>query len=252
MSRRLMGRLLCLVLLVAATFTFPVLGQQPFEWPEKPKNLQVLPQEWSGERLRPVMRGFSASLGVRCSHCHAGPSDAPLSEIDFASDENPKKEIARTMLRMLGGINDTLATLPPNREKVNMWCHTCHRGRPLPMTLIEELDLVYDKGGADSLVIHYSRLRDSFYGRGSYDFGENSLNQVGYGLLEKKDVQAALLVFELNVRHFPTSPNAFDSLAEACEAAGLKPRAIENYKKVLELDPGNRNAAERLQALKSR
>ena len=43
------------------------------------------------------MQTFAAGLGVQCSYCHVAN--------DFASDDNPKKEIARTMLRMLKQIN---------------------------------------------------------------------------------------------------------------------------------------------------
>lgn len=38
--------------------------QDQWSWPEKPKNLQVLPKDWPGSRLRPVMTGFTRALGV--------------------------------------------------------------------------------------------------------------------------------------------------------------------------------------------
>ncbi len=43
---------------------------QEWSWPEKPQNLQVLPKDWPGSRLRAPMTGFTRALGVRCSHCH--------------------------------------------------------------------------------------------------------------------------------------------------------------------------------------
>jgi len=63
-------------------------------------------------------------------------------------------------------------------------------------------------------------------------------------------VAGALRVFQLNVGFFPDSPNAYDSLAEAYEAAGLGDKAVENYEKVLELDPRNRHASAALEKLK--
>ena len=54
------------------------------------------------------MRGFSRALGVRCQYCHVGEEGQPLSEFDFASDDNPNKDRAREMLRMLGTVNDHL------------------------------------------------------------------------------------------------------------------------------------------------
>src|SRR3954447_13287412 len=103
---------------------------QSWNWPETPKNLQVL-KGFTGAKLSPVMRGFTRSLGVRCTYCHVGEEGKPLSAYDFVSDANPKKDRAREMLRTLGSINDQLKTFPASSEKrVNMWCHTCHMGKP--------------------------------------------------------------------------------------------------------------------------
>lgn len=228
-------------------------GQERWEWPEKPENLKVLPKDWTGQRLRPIMFGFTRSLGVRCAFCHVGEEGQPLSTYDFASDDNPKKDVARAMLRMLDDINEHLKKVQEEEEDehpVNMWCHTCHRGRPRPMTLAEELLVHYEEDGTDAAIAHYHTLRDKFYGRGSYDFGEGSLNALGYDLLGKDDTESAIVVFKLNVEYYPESPNVYDSLAEAYMTAGDKKLAIENYEKSLELNPKNRNAAQKLEELK--
>ena len=57
-------------LYLAGFSSLPVRAQDTWTWPEKPKNLQVLPKDWPGSRLRPVMVGFTRALGVRCSYCH--------------------------------------------------------------------------------------------------------------------------------------------------------------------------------------
>ena len=62
-------------------------------------------------------------------------------------------------------------------------------------------------------------------------------------------VAEALTIFKVNVALYPQSANAYDSLAEAYTANGEKPLAIANYKKSLELNPQNRNAAEELKKL---
>lgn len=155
------ARILVSCLLALATFATPTStsAQDEWNWPDKPTNLKVLPKDFTGKRLRPVMTGFTRSLGVRCSHCYVGKEGEPLSTYDFASDANPKKEVARGMLRMLGSINDQLDEIRPEvKDRVNM-CHTCHRGRPLPRTLVEELTLLYITAGADSTVRHYRELR---------------------------------------------------------------------------------------------
>jgi Tfp pilus assembly protein PilF len=53
------------------------------------------------------------------------------------------------------------------------------------------------------------------------------------------------------VQVFPTSSNAYDSLAEAYMKSGQKQLAIDNYKKSLELDPDNDNAKEKLKTLEA-
>lgn len=141
MSRFL--RAFCAIAPLAVFFALPSRAQDQW-WPEKPKNLQVLNKDWPGSRLSPVMRGFTRALGVRCSYCHTGEEGKSLNTYDFASDENPNKNRAREMLRMLGSVNDHLNKIEPSGDKrVNMWCHTCHRGCPRPMTLEEELGEQY-------------------------------------------------------------------------------------------------------------
>ncbi len=75
------------------------------------------------------------------------------------------------------------------------------------------------------------------------------LNSWGYELLQKKQYEAAIGAFEMNVELFPKSANAYDSLAEAFMKKGDPERAIENYQKVLTIDPQNRNAIEQLRVL---
>ena len=225
---------------------------QDWTWPEEPENLQVLPEDFGGQRLRAVMTGFSRALGVRCSHCHVGEEGDPLSTYDFPSDDNSRKEVARTMLRTLGVINDSLDTVERRGPgEVNMWCHTCHRGRPRPMTLDEELLEIYRVNGLDSLVAHYESLRTRFYGRGSYDFGERSLNSLGYELLGDDEIEAAISVFRLNAEKYPESSNVWDSLAEGYLANGQLDIAREHYRKSLVLDPENENARQKLQEMES-
>ena len=235
---------------LALLLAFPARAQDHWSWPEKPSNLQVLPKDWPGSRLQPVMTGFTRALGVRCSYCHKGEEGKPLSAYDFASDENPNKNRAREMLRMLGDINDHLKKIEPSGDKrVNMWCHTCHHGRSRPMTLEEELGEQYRTKGIKSALDHYAELKTKYYSRGAYDFGEDSLNGFGYALLEKNDTSAAIQILTLNAQEFPQSGNAWDSLAEAYAKAGDLQKAREDYEKSLALDPKNENARKMLKKI---
>ena len=81
------------------------------------------------------------------------------------------------------------------------------------------------------------------YGMPAADIVEASVNAVGYRHLEGNEIQAAILVFELNAETFPDSANAWDSLGEAVMTEGDHEMAIRYYRRSLELDPENRNAA---------
>jgi predicted alpha/beta superfamily hydrolase len=73
-------------------------------------------------------------------------------------------------------------------------------------------------------------------------FGEVFLNTY-------RDLDKALLYFQLNTRHYPSSANAWYRLAETYAARGDRAKAIESYRKSLELNPEHANAAAQLQKL---
>ena len=251
MSRTL-SKFVCAFVFLLLVLTVNAQAQQnEWRWPEKTQNIQVLNKDWPGTRLAPVMTGFTRALGVRCSYCHKGKEGESLSTYDFVSDENPNKDRAREMLRLLGDVNIHLKKLEPSGDKrVNMWCHTCHRGRPRPMTLEEELGEQYRAKGIDVALVHYGDLKKRFLEKGAYDFSERSLNVFGYEILEK-DPAGALKVFQLNTQNFPKSSNVWDSLADAYLKAGDQKLAKRYYEKALKLDPKNESARNALNKFKS-
>ncbi len=245
--------LLCLFTLLASASTPFAQAQDEWKWPEKPKNLKVLPKDFTGEKLRPIMMGFTRSLGVRCNYCHVGEEGKPLSTYDFVSDKNPNKDRARAMYKMLGSISDQLKDFNSSGEqKVNVWCHTCHQGRPRPTTLEEEMAGQYMKSGVTAAIARYHELREKYYGKGGYDFSERALNGIAYELIKSKDYEGAIAIFRLNAEQYPESPNVWDSLAEGYLAAGNPLLAEIYYKKSLEMDPQNKNAMEQLQKLEKK
>jgi tetratricopeptide (TPR) repeat protein len=223
-----------------------------WEWPERAKNLKVFPKNTSKEDLRDAMVGFTRALGVRCPFCHVGQEGQSLATFDFVSDQKVEKETARGMLKMVRSVNKDLGKmkLPPDKHRVQVQCITCHRGRPRPMTLAEELTSVYESAGIDSTVARYSLLRDRFYGAGSYDFSERSLNELGGSLKAKGKVDDAIRIFQLNVQQNPNSSFAYSSLADAYAAAGQRDLAIQNYEKAVQLEPRNREADQKLKELR--
>jgi Photosynthetic reaction centre cytochrome C subunit len=90
------------------------------EPPAPPTNLKVLKVATRAE-VEQIMRTFTAGLGVQCNYCHAQDT--------YASDDNPKKEVARRMLKMVQKINEDFPD-----SKMHVSCYTCHRGETEPKT----------------------------------------------------------------------------------------------------------------------
>ena len=245
-------RISLLLGLAVLCFSIPSWAQDHWSWPEKAKNLKVLPKDISKDNLRDAMHGFSRGLGVHCAHCHEGEEGKPLSTYDFASDKNPNKDRAREMMRMLGDIHEHLKKIQPSGDRaVRVTCYTCHHGRPRPLTLSAELTESFRKGGVDASLSTYDQLRENYYGRGVYDFdSEEALNVLGYTVLGTKDYEGAIRVFKMNAEKFPDSGNVWDSLAEAYMKSGDMKQAEEYYEKSLKLEPRNRNAAEMLKKIR--
>jgi len=64
---------------------------------------------------------------------------------------------------------------------------------------------------------------------------EADINQYGYQLLGGGKTDEAIEIFKKNVKDHPDSWNVYDSLAEAYEKKGDKERAVENYRKALNM-----------------
>lgn len=106
--------------------------------------------------------------------------------------------------------------------------------------------LLVKLGGVDAGLQRYTEMKQA----GGSTIDEGLLNGLGYTLLYNEDRNNdAIKVFQRNVKEYPQSSNVYDSLGEAYAKAGQTKLAIENYKKALELDPKNQNAAERLKKL---
>jgi photosynthetic reaction center cytochrome c subunit len=108
--------------LLAFAMLLPLCAQDaPKKGPQPPKNLKIL----KPEEVRPAMASFVAGLGLgnNCNYCHV--------QGDRASDDNPKKNVARMMIAMVKEIN---AKFPDGAEKAKVTCYTCHRGKEMPET----------------------------------------------------------------------------------------------------------------------
>lgn len=78
---------------------------------------------------------------------------------------------------------------------------------------------------------------------------EGYVNNWGYQLLKDGRMKDAIGILEYNTIRHPQSSNAFDSLGEACRAAGELEQSATSYKRSLELDPTNTHAQQQLDEL---
>lgn len=232
--------------------TTPLLAQQ-FRWPDKPKNLTVLPPTTTARELQRTMFGFTGSLGVKCYYCHVGEEGKDWSEFDFVSDNKPEKEKARTMLKMVRAINSQFLTeLPGHGENsLEVSCVTCHRGNSTPITLEDKLKRTFDNKGIDSTISQYRKLREQFYGGFTYNFKEGTLLRLADKILQDTTKMSdAIKIVNLNIEMYPSFAFSYVHLASYNEDEGNVKAAIENYEQAIKLSPNDERMKKELERLK--
>lgn len=110
----------------------------------------------------------------------------------------------------------------------------------------EVLFAIITEQGIEAALRSYPALKQS---DGHYA-SEAQLNALGYRLLGMKKIREAIEIFKLNAEAYPRSANVYDSLGEAYMTGGDRELAIRNYRRAVELNPQNTNAAAMLQKLR--
>ena len=221
--------------------------------PDRFTNLQVLPQTIGRDSLVNLMRGFSFALGVRCQYCHVGGDGIAFEGVRFADDDDEDKRKARAMLQLVQRVNMELATLPARDEPpVNVQCVTCHRGLPRPRTLEAELAATIARAGVDSAIAHYRRLRTAYFGSGAFDFGAQRLIEVARELLAQQRAPDAERMLQLNLEFNQTHAGTYGALAELRLLRADTAGAVAALERLLELQPQDQGARQRLLQLRRR
>lgn len=234
----------CLIVALAISMSLTSSAQEP-------KNLQVLPKDIQRDSLISIMRGFSFALGVRCQYCHVGGDGISFEGVEFDRDDDPDKVKARFMIQMTNRLNEeTLPRLPfrdvPN---VRIECKTCHRGRPRPVLLKQELRMIIEQFGVDSAIARYRELRSGATMSGKFDFREWETNTLAEDLAKEGRLRDAIAVYRLNEEFFDKSFSIKYELATLYEEVGDKPEAIKYYKKALMIIPDHTKSLQRLEVL---
>lgn len=102
----------------------PMHAQEPIVPAVRPdRNLQVMPKDASPTQILRLMKQITRALGTRCDACHIGGS------LNYANDVIPRKELARTMMRMVEQIKPHgVNWLHPPGDV----CNSCHKGKLKP------------------------------------------------------------------------------------------------------------------------
>ena len=246
-----MGRRLTCAVIVAVVAAVVSSRDASAQIPEKFENLQVLPAGIARDSLVQIMRGFSFALGVRCQHCHAGGDGVSFAGVSFASDDKQAKRTARFMLRMVDSLNRiVLAALPGRSDPpVVMQCVTCHRGLSKPTTLETTLMKTIEQSGVDSAIKQYRGLRERTAINGYFDFTEWRVNELARSLVMANKISDAIAIMEMNAEFNPRSVTIPFELGGLYQRQGNRDKAVAAFQKVLELQPQNQQARQRLTEL---
>lgn len=129
MRKRNLGVLFGIFIMTVTISSFTTKNQQG---DDRPTNLKVLPKNISNEDLEATMKNFNMALGVKCNHCHAPKSNGEKG-LDFASDANKMKDVAREMIKMTNKINKKYFGKHAHDGVMRqIGCTTCHNGAAEP------------------------------------------------------------------------------------------------------------------------
>jgi len=220
--------------------------------PDSLINVKVIPRNTPVMQVVGMMRNFAGALGVRCHFCHVGQEGMPLGQFDFAKDEKRTKLTARQMMRMVEEINRRLDTLPEHAQMtshVEVTCNTCHRGVSRPMPLEQLIQETAQTAGIDSATRAYRALRERYYGRAAYDFGEPTLDIAAFRLGRAGKFDEAFAILRLNEEQFPTSSNLATFRGNINLMKGDSAAAVAAFREAVRRDSTNGEAQGRLRQI---
>jgi len=229
----------------AVAQTPPAGGQPPA--PPPLTNLQIYPKDIARPELIATMQGFVQQLGVLqqggCAFCHTGQGP----QADYASDGNPKKNVARKMILMSREISAKLpeVTGKAAADLTRLRCATCHRGAPVPKVTADAISETATKSGVAAAIQQYRDLRKQ-----ANDFNEASLVASANALTNANKPDDALALLQANAELDPSHAPTYAAMAQAYAKKNDKDNQIKNLEKAVQLDPNNQALKRQLDQLK--
>ena len=209
---------------------------------------KVLSAQSMALMYKPFLQNYAYGWVVR--NASFKQNDQPVQVITHGGGINgfnttivrfPKEKNLIVMLDNTGGgyldrLSDSIAKILYNQPY-----------EPPKISIVSVLNQTIVEKGIEAGIAQYRDLKAKQ--AATYDFAEPELNRLGYQLLRTGKAREAIEIFKLNVEAYPQAFNTYDSLAEAYMTLNERELAIQNYKKSLELDPNNTNAADNLKRL---
>lgn len=192
------------------------------------------------------MRVYTQALGVDCSFCHVGGQNGRLN---YRSEDNPRKQVARTMIAMTADINKMVGLGRSEDPATAVTCRTCHRGVPNPRPMHDIIRRAVEHAGGGSAAAEYRQLREKYYGAEAYDFREETLLGAVQTFIDGRPDDAIALL-EMNLEFNPRSSRGYSLLAHAYTRRRDDAAAIAALEKALELDANNSIARGQLEQLR--
>ena len=186
---------------------------------------QVVPRE----NLQAIMQKTATDLGVTCNYCHSAERGSGAPE--------PKKDIARQMFVMTNELSAKVQTATGN-AKAKVECVTCHRGVPIPRQIGDIFTQTMVEKSLPDAIAQHKDLREHFFGRQAYDFGEDSLLSLGQRITASRP-DDAIAILKLNLDFYPKSAKTLAAIGYAYTRKYDDESAIKYLEQAVEIEPNN-------------
>ena len=183
-----------------------------------------------GEPTAENVNFYGDPAGITLPHSHL---EAAVSRL-WWQDKDPRDKRTATFPEI--AIGPTFRDYVAGTDPALQYALTA----PKPETIQEALESSLS-AGIDAVLARYKAYVSDPAHKFVLD-PEALVNSLGYKLLSAKRIPEAIVIFEVNARNHPNSSNAYDSLGEAYANARDKQRALDAYRKSVELNPDNTSA----------
>jgi CubicO group peptidase (beta-lactamase class C family) len=222
-----------------------------YKWDQALYTTSILPKEYMTMYFKPHISGYDNlhyAYGWIVGYAKIGKSTDSIYAMGHGGGINGfNTNISRTTS------NNSLVVLLNNTDRAPLNDMTkailgIMHGKKYDMpkkSVADAVLAIIEAKGIDAGLSHYNSIKESE----DYSLSENEMNTIGYQLMESDKVEEANKVFQLIIKEFPISSNAYDSFGESLMKLGKNDLAIKNYRKSVALNPNNQNGIDSLKKL---